>query len=316
VTSIKEKTIKGNKYLYAEYSFRLPDGRIKKLSKLIRSRSEADSKVIKDFFLKKEVEEYKKAVLDRYRPDSVFTQQKIEKIEGFRAEYRQIIRNLSKNQFKDVLDRFTVNFTYESNAIEGNSLTLKDVTLVLRENILPNGKDLREVYETKNTRSANDLLFSNKIHITIKDIINIHKVLVRDTGVPFGFKKLPNYLLMRDVKTTPPEKVEAEMNRLIRWYDDNKDKIHPLRLSAEFHAAFEKIHPFEDGNGRVGRILINAILLEQGYPPIIIRKTMRQPYFRALEASDNGHKERLMRFLIERMEKTFENFFQIYVKYL
>ena len=316
MVSVKEKKIKGKSYLYAEYSFRLPDSSVKKISKLIRSKEDISSKALKRFFLDKEIEAYKRYALRRYSAGRILDKDKIQTIESFRAEFRQIIRNLTKKQFKDILDRFTVNFTYESNAIEGNSLTLKDVTLVLHENIVPEGKDLREIYETNNIREANGMLFSSKIDISKRGMIKLHRMLVKDTGVSFGFKKLPNYLLMRDVKTAPPEKVEEEIDGLISWYEKNRGHEHPVRLAAEFHGRFEKIHPFEDGNGRVGRLLINAMLLEEGYPPIIIRKTMRQPYFSALEAYDKGHKDKLIRFLLERMEKTFENFFKIYIRYI
>ena len=121
---------------------------------------------------------------------------------------------------------------------------------------------------------------------------------------------------MRNLKTTPPEKVEKEMNELIEWYNKNKGLIHPLRLATEFHARFERIHPFEDGNGRTGRILLNAILLEKSYPPLIIRKTSRIAYFSSLEAFDKGYKTKLEKFLLEKFKKTFNNFFKIYVKYL
>ena len=100
-------------------------------------------------------------------------------------KYREIIKKLNKKQIGDILDRFTVNFTYESNAIEGNSLTLKDVTLILTEKMVPKGKDLREVYETKNTREAHDLLFNNKLKIEINSILKLHEVIVKDTGVNF-----------------------------------------------------------------------------------------------------------------------------------
>jgi Fic family protein len=147
-------------------------------------------------------------------------------------------------------------------------------------------------------------------------MINIHSILVKDTEVPLGFKKLPNYLVMRNLKTTPPEKVEEEINNLTSWYEANKGKIHPLKLAAEFHARFESIHPFEDGNGRTGRILLNAILLEHNYPPLIIRKTARIAYFSSLEAFDKGHKDKLERFLLDKIKDTFEKFFKVYVKYL
>src|SRR3989344_7722135 len=146
MVSIKEKLLSGKNYLYAEYSFRLPNGKIKKISKLIKSKEKAQTKEIKEYFLKKEVEAYQQFAIKYYKQDDVLTKQKIEKIEEFKVEYKQIIKSLSKKQFQDILDRFTVNFTYESNAIEGNSLTLKDVTLLLHENVSIKGKNLREIY--------------------------------------------------------------------------------------------------------------------------------------------------------------------------
>lgn len=313
---IKTKKIKGRSYLYAEYSFRLPDGKVKKISKLIKNREDKDRDEIKDYFLKKEIEAHQKYALSKYKTDYVLTKEKIEKIEAIKIEYKNLLKNLTKKQMKDILDRFTINFTYESNAIEGNSLTLKDVTFIIAENIVPKGKDLREVYETRNTRTANELLFSNKIRITIKDIIKLHSILIKDTGVQEGFKKFPNVLLMRNIETTPPEKVEEEMKKLIDWYDKMKGKEHLIRIASEFHGRFERIHPFEDGNGRVGRVLINTIFLENKYPPLIIRKTMRTSYFSALEAHDKGYKSKLERFVLDKFERTFKNFFKIYVKYV
>ena len=316
MVSVKYKTINGRKYLYAEYSFRLPNGKIKKISKMIQKEEDKNNKEIKDYFLKKQTESYQDYALKAYKIDNIFTEQQIKKLESIKIEYQKIIKSFTKNQIKDILDRFTVNFTYESNAIEGNSLTLKDVTLILGENVVPKNKDLREVYETRNTREAHELLFKNEIKINIKDILKVHSILIKDTGVQLGFKKLPNYLLMRNLKTTSPEKVEEEIKGLIFWYEINKEKIHPLRLASEFHARFERIHPFDDGNGRTGRILLNAILLEHNYPPLIIRKTARIAYFSSLESFDKGHKDKLERFLLEKIKDTFEKFFKVYVKYL
>ncbi len=316
MVSVKHKTINGKKYLYAEHSFRLPNGKIKKISKLIQNKEEEKNKDIKDYFLKKQIESYQNYALETYKPNNILNEEQIKKLEQIKVEYREIMKSFTKNQIKDILDRFTVNFTYESNAIEGNSLTLKDVTLILGENIVPKNKDLREVYETRNTREAHELLFKNKVKINIKDIINVHSILVKDTGVELGFKKLPNYLLIRNLKTTPPEKVVEEINKLIFWYETNKNKIHPLRLATEFHARFESIHPFDDGNGRTGRILLNAILFEHNYPPLIIRKTARIAYFSSLEAFDKGYKDKLERFLLDKIKDTFDKFFKIYVKYL
>ena len=315
MVSIKIKNIGKKDYLYAEYSFRLLNNKIKKISKLIKEKGDIEKKEIRDYFFQKEIEAHQKYAFEKYQTDLILTKERLSKIEALRIEYKYLLKRLTKKQMKDVLDRFTVNFTYESNAIEGNSLTLKDVTMVIKENIVPKGADLRDIYETRNTREAHELLFDKKIKINLKDIINVHSLLVRDTGITAGFKKVPNFLLMRNVDTTPPENVDKEMMRLVEWYNSLKGKEHPLKLATEFHAKFERIHPFEDGNGRVGRLLINAILLEHDYPPLIIRKTMRVSYFSALEAYDKGYKDKLYRFVVDKFLRTFDEFFKIYVKY-
>ena len=92
--------------------------------------------------------------------------------------------------------------------------------------------------------------------------------------------------------------------------------MHPLQLAANLHGKFERIHPFDDGNGRVGRFLILAVLVNAGYPPLIIRKTQRLAYFNALADFDDGRPKTLEKFLYERLKETHEKFFKIYVKYL
>jgi Fic family protein len=314
--SLRVRDIAGKKYNYAEYSFRLPEGKIKKISKYVRDKDQAGSREIRDYFMEQEDKAHMESAIGRYKPDNILTKEEIGKLELIRLNYKRIIRKLTPLQLKDVLDRFTVNFTYETNALEGNSLTLKDVTLILNENVVPKEKDLREVYETRNTRQANEILFKRGIKITREGIIRLHSILIKDTGVSSGFKKIPNFLLMRDVNTTLPENVEKEMAELIEWHHQNEGILHPLKLAAHFHAIFERIHPFEDGNGRTGRILQNAILVNAGFPPIIIRKTMRVSYLSALAAYDNGYKDKLMRFNIEKLKETYEKFFLIYMKYL
>ncbi|MDI6721719.1 MAG: Fic family protein, partial [Candidatus Aenigmarchaeota archaeon] len=204
----------------------------------------------------------------------------------------------------------------DSNAIEGNSLTLKDVSIVIFDNENIAGKSLREIYETRNSRIVTGMVLKKKFSVNNRDIIKMHRLLMKDIDVRIGYKKIPNiiYRTEKEVQTTPPERVEKEMTQLIKWYESNK-KIHPLELAAIFHGNFEKIHPFEDGNGRVGRFLINVILIENGYPPVIIRKTSRQAYMSALAAFDSGYEDKLKRFILDRFKDTYRKFFEIYVKY-
>jgi Fic family protein len=92
--------------------------------------------------------------------------------------------------------------------------------------------------------------------------------------------------------------------------------MHPIKLASIFHGKFEHIHPFEDGNGRVGRFLINIILIKNKYPPLIIRKSQRVSYLKVLESFDHKYQDALIRFLLERIKDTYRKFFEIYVKYI
>lgn len=310
----KTKNIKGNSYKYAVKSVRLPNGKVISLEKIYNNESE---KELNNFFEEREKAEIIKYMLSTIRPGHIFTKEQIEKIESIKINYKKILKRLSKQNLKDLLDRFTANFTYESNALEGNSLTLKNVAIVMFENASIKGKDLREIYETRNSREVVESIFKNKFDIKHKDIIKIHKILIKDIKIQEGYKKIPNFIVGReDLNISPPEKVYQDMNNLIKWYETNKNKIHPIKLAALFHGRFEQIHPFEDGNGRVGRFLINVILIKRKYPPLIIRKSQRIKYLKALDNFDHKHSDTLERFILERFKETYEKFFEIYVKYI
>lgn len=315
---IRKRIIHGKERFYLEQSVRLPDGVIKKVSLYLKGYDahkntslSPDRKRLQIIIEKLKTD----AAIGQYKQNHIFTEELLRELESTKIGYQKIIRKLTAHQLSDVLDRFTVNFTYESNAIEGNSLTLKDVTFLIKEGEIIEGKNMRDVYETLNTRKALDWIMKYKPQINEKDIIKLHEILVKDTGVSTGYKKLPNFLLGRMVKTTSPAQVGKDMRELIAWYNKSSD-VPPLQRAALFHGKFEKIHPFEDGNGRVGRLLINIILLNHGYSPLIIRKTQRVRYFHALDSFDQGHPDNLYWFLIEKYKKTYELFFKIYIKYL
>jgi len=313
---VSKKIIAGKERYYLEKSVRI-NGKIKKYSLYLKGPPH--SKNIPPEFLRKLEEKINQDILKEavasYTQNYIFTEAALHKIEEFKLYYQAIIKQFTPAQLNDLLDRFAVNFTYESNAIEGNSLTLKDVTFIIKEGKVLPGKDLREVYETLNTRKALEWILRKKPKVSERNILHLHKLVVENTGITLGYKQFPNFLLGRRVETTPPEKVKEEMQKLLSWYESSQ-AIHPLQRAALFHGKLEKIHPFEDGNGRVGRLLINLMLLTEGYPPLIIRKTQRVSYFHALDAFDRGHADNFYYFLMEKYKDTSEKFFKIYVKYL
>lgn len=314
----KDKVIGGRTYRYLTKSIRLPDGSVKTLQRIIKEKSslEAATKKYAEYMLAEEKRVNTEYALLKYVPDSIFTKQQVTKAEETKVEYNQMLMGFSREQYRDVFDRFTANFTYESNAIEGNSLTLKDVAIIIFDGRSPEGKDLREVYETKNSRHVMDLILKNKFKVAERDILRMHKLIMRDIDARLGYKKYPNFLVGNQVMLTPPERVKEELNNLIKWHDEALKTTHPLRVSAHFHARFEKIHPFADGNGRVGRLLSNVILMRSGYPPLIIRKTQRTSYLKCMGDFDRGYTPNLERFFLEKYKDTYRKFFRVYYKYM
>ena len=316
---IKEKKVNGGKYYYLSKSFRLPNGKVSSIEKMVKNKDKPLEEIEKenlDFFIKKEKEAFANYALTTYPSGAAFSKEQIRKIEEIKVDYSYTIKKFTKNQWKDVFDRFIANFTYESNAIEGNTLTLKDVAIVMFEKRTIEGKDLREIYETRNSREVMNLLLKQKFGVNEKEIIKMNEILMKDIDVATGYKKLPNYFPGSNVELTPPEKVEEEMNKLIAGHEKNVKKMHPLQVSALFHGKFEKIHPFEDGNGRVGRFLSNVILLNNGYPPLIIRKTQRDAYIKCLNDFHKGYTPNLERFFLGKYKDTYRKFFEVYLKYI
>ncbi len=315
---LKEKTVKKKKYFYLAKSLRLPDGSVKTIEKIVdkgKPLKELEKKHA-DFFIEKEKEAFANFAIKTYLQDDIFTKDQLKKIEAMKVEYQYTVKKFNKNQLKDAFDRFTANFTYESNAIEGNSLTLKDVAIVMFEKKVIPGKDLREIYETRNSRRVMDLLLKKKFDVEEKDIKKMHKMLMQDIDERAGYKLVPNFLTGSDVELTPPEKVEKEMKQLLNWYENASQEMHPLQVAALFHGKFEKIHPFEDGNGRVGRFLANIMLINKGYPPLIIRSSQRQSYIKCLEDFHRGYTKNLERLFLEKYKATYRNFFHVYLEYV
>ena len=316
---IKEKSINGKKYYYLAKSLRLPDGKLASIEKSVGLDKIDAKKAFEDhklFFLEKEKKLFQDFALKNYKADSAFTEDQIRKIEGYKAEFRHLLNEFSPEDRKDLWDRFIANFTYESNAIEGNSLTLKDVAIVIFQNQSIEGKELREIWETKNSRDVMNRLLNGKYRFNEKGIIKLHADIMKNIDSRTGYKQFPNEVIGSRVKRTPPEKVKMEMSGLLEWKVAAVRTTHPLKVAAQLHGKFELIHPFSDGNGRVGRFLALLLLHENGYPPIIIRKSQRHAYYKCLEDFFNGYPQNLERFFLDKYKKTYEKFFQGYKKYI
>jgi len=194
---------------------------------------------------------------------------------------------------------FDIEYTYESNKIEGNTLTLQETALVIEKGLTVGGKTLNEHLEAVNHVYAIDYikeLAKEKQGITERDILQIHSLILKgiDNGNAGQYRKVQ--VLISGAKHVPPQPylVPKQMEDLVIWYNENKDRLHPVVMSAEMHERLVTIHPFIDGNGRTARLLMNLILLQSGYPIAILKgdAESRLQYYNALEAAQTDNNTR------------------------
>lgn len=196
-------------------------------------------------------------------------------------------RPLPKETLKSLEENFKLEWTYNSNAIEGNTLTLKETKVVL-EGITIGGKTMREHLEAINHKEAIEFLeelINDNSELSEMDIKNIHALVLKGIDNENAGRYRTENVIISGASHIPPESViVAElMEKLIYRYDEWKERYHPIIVAALLHAEFVKIHPFIDGNGRTARLLMNFEAMKNGYPPIIIRTEQRHSYYDALD---------------------------------
>ncbi|MFD1872448.1 Fic family protein [Hymenobacter bucti] len=236
------------------------------------------------------------------------------------------LRPLTPEQEARVLQKFRLEWNYNSNAIEGNSLTLGETRSLLLHGLTAAGKPIRDHLDIKGHNAAVFALedfVRDQYPLTEQFIREMHQLLLgepyhtpaqtaggqptRKLIVPGRYKTSPNNVLTATGEMfyfASPEETPGRMTDLIDWYraEEAAPTMHPVALAAEFHYRFVRIHPFDDGNGRMSRLLMNLILLRHGYPMTVIQAADRNRYLAALAEADAGEPEPFLRFIIENVE--------------
>ena len=179
------------------------------------------------------------------------------------------------------LEQFMIENTYNSNAIEGNSLTLRETATILLEGATIAQKPVKDHLEAIGHRDAFDYIVDiakNQIPLTQRVIRDIHAlVLMNDAKNRGSYRSYPVEILGAEYVPPPPEQVPILMAELLERYEVSTR--HPIEKIADFHIKFERIHPFIDGNGRSGRLILNLELMRVGYAPVDIKFTDRDAYY-------------------------------------
>jgi len=257
------------KYYYLQHSFR-------KKGKVI-TREKYIGKIIP-----KNIEEIKKAFLDKCHRDSLF--ELFDKIKrGFQKEWQKY-PELIKEKVKE---QIAVALTQNTNPIEGSTITLEETRELVEHKIAPN-KPLRDIKETEAHVKVFLEMLRKKEKFNIQLILKWHKNLFGETKPDIAGKFRDYLVRVADYLAPDWQDVRLLMKKLIKFYEENKNKnMNPVELAARTHYQFEKIHPFGDGNGRIGRLIMNYILWHQDYPMLIIEYKKRKSYYRALQKTEN-----------------------------
>ena len=205
----------------------------------------------------------------------------------YKKEKLAAMRPLTAGEVERLRDEFMIEFTYNSNAIEGNTLTLKETAMAL-EGMTIDKKPLKDHLEAVGHRDA----FLYVQDIAKKDmplsesvIKNIHSLVLmnrpEDKGV---YRRIPLRIMGAFTEPVQPYLIEPKMTELLQSDNERKGAIHDIERIARFHLEFEGIHPFIDGNGRTGRLLMNLELIKCGYPPINVKFADRKRYYDAFDA--------------------------------
>lgn len=229
------------------------------------------------------------------------------------------LRPLPVQAVKKLREQFELEMTYNSNAIEGNSLTLKETYLVISEGLTIKGKPLKDHLEAKNHTEAleylSELIDRDKRHTFSEQLIrSLHQLVVQDTDKDWAGQYRNSAVMITGTDHRPPEANEVPrlIRELIGWVKTERTKLHVVELAALFHHKLVHIHPFFDGNGRTARLAMNIFLLQAGYPLVIVLKNDRKKYYRVLALADKGQYEPLVRFIAQAVERSLS----IYLKVL
>ena len=254
------------KYFYLQHSFR-KNGKV----------------VTKELYLGKNIpdniEEIKAKLLLEAKETLL---EKLEKIRNdFQREWKEIPQSAQEKELQEI----AIAFTYNTNAIEGSTITLEEARLIIEDRMAPN-KPLKDIRETESHASAFLQMLKTKEELSDELLLKWHQNIFTETKSDIA-GRFRSYPVRVEPYLAPDwQNVENLMKQLITFI--NESNLNSVELAARAHYMFEKIHPFGDGNGRIGRLLMNYILWKNGYPMLIIEYTKRKSYYKALQRPEEG----------------------------
>jgi Fic family protein len=272
VARIKTRRIGDSTYYYLEHSMR-QGGRVYKKEvylgkKIPRNVQEMKEKLLADIYREKW-----HPLLDRIR-------------DNYAREARQMPRSAKEKE----MDMFAIRFTYDTQRIEGSTLSLRQTATLLERGIAPKDRPVSDIREAEAHKRLFYEMLGYKKDLSLSIVLEWHKKLFGETKPDIAGRIRKSRVGIAGSRFTPPLAVEVYtmLQDFFMWYSKNSSKLHPVELAALVHLKFVTIHPFADGNGRMSRLMMNFVLKSKGYPLLNIPYEGRNSYYNALERAQVG----------------------------
>ncbi len=238
------------------------------------------------------------------------TNKEVIEIESLKDIHNEQIKELKKEEYERFQKTFFTELTYNSNAIEGSSLSLQETSLVINEGIVPEGKTLREIYEAQNHLEALNFVKKYQGDLNEEFILKLHSIILKNISERFAgrYRTTSVRIFGSDIKFPPSKKIPQLVKNLMYWYKKNKNKYHQFELAMLVSMKLVTIHPFIDGNGRISRLVMNFLLSKKNYPWINIYHKQRQIYLQAVRRANDANYLLITPFLITTLKENLRDF--------
>ena len=290
---LRKRKIGKKDYYYLEHSYK-ENGKVKVISKYL-GRKKPDN--IED--MKKETEFQ---VMRKLWASTLIS---------IKNGYAKEQKTLPKSAQEKMLEHFMVGFIYNSDKIEGSSLTYKDTASLLMHGATPKDKPIKDVKEAEGHKKAFYMMMNEKQNITLEKVLAWHKVIFQESDPLIAGKIRLHKIMVTGSRTSfpHPETLKHDLKEFFEWYKKEKNKWNPAELASLVHLKFVSIHPFTDGNGRISRLLSNFVLKKANYPMFNVKFTDRMGYYRSLETSQIWYDDKhFVRFFVKKYIKEYRKY--------
>ncbi|TSA16629.1 MAG: Fic family protein [Nitrosopumilales archaeon] len=293
MVAIKKKIVKGQTYYYLEHSIR-EGKKVQKKEVYLGSKIPSNIEEIKKDFL-----------------DSIHRERWYKDVDKIKQRFSKEQKTMPKSVREKELKNFAIRFTYDTQRIEGSTLTRRETADLLERGITPKSKPMSDVQEAEAHRDLFHKIMKSQKDLSLQEVLEWHWELFNKTDKAIA-GKIRNYRVgIGGSKFVPPSPIDVNpmLTEFFQWYHKNKNKLHPVELVALAHLKFVTIHPFGNGNGRISRLIMNFILNRKKYPMLVVPYEERNSYYNALERSQLKQEDRtFLQWFVKRYIKEYKKY--------